>query len=133
MSTAPLLRTRHCSIMFCADHGARSGTRPPKVQCHPRGWNVRGLPEWRFWPVGIDLSPAGDAGRLCRPALLPVYWNRLADALGMGFGAPSVGQPDLAVHADVVLGLHDFRLGYLYVVLRRRAFVDQTWTVDFAS
>jgi len=40
-------------------------------------------------------------------ALTSVYRNRLADACRLGLSSPSVGQSDLAFHADIVVRLHD--------------------------
>src|SRR4029077_6580492 len=35
--------------------------------------------------------------------------NRLADACRLGLSSPSVGQSDLAIHADILVRLHDLR------------------------
>lgn len=94
-----LLGTRHGCVLFCAFHVPGCRARPANFQCDSRGWKLWGLPESRFWPLGVGVSSPRDAGRLCRTAILHVHWNRVADACGKGPGAPSVGQSYLAIHA----------------------------------
>jgi TetR/AcrR family transcriptional regulator, transcriptional repressor for nem operon len=44
---------------------------------------------------------------LSRSAVTSVYRPRLVDACGLGPSSPSVGQSDLAFHADIVVRLRD--------------------------
>ena len=42
-------------------------------------------------------------------SILSIHRSRLAHALLLGHRAPLLGQPDLALHADLVVRMHDLR------------------------
>ena len=115
------------AVLFCAFHVPGCRARPANFQCDSRGWKLWGLPESRFWPLGVGVSSPRDAGRLCRTAILHVHWNRVADACGKGPGAPSVGQSYLAIHADLSLGVLGLRRNHRDLVPCRCACASRTW------
>ena len=49
----------------------------------------------------------------------------MADARCVGSGSPFLGQPDLALYANLLLGLHDLRLPHHDLVPGRRTRADQ--------
>ena len=57
----------------------------------------------------------------------------MADARCRGSGAPFVGQPPLAIYANLLLGLHDFRRDYRNLVPGRRASAYPAHLADGAS
>jgi len=69
--------------------------------------------------AGLYISGGFGPWELLYPVVLtPVAY--LGHARGLGHRAPPLGQPDLAVHADLVVGLHDLRLADRGLVLRGR-------------
>ena len=57
----------------------------------------------------------------------------MADARCRGSGAPFVGQPPLAIYANLLLGLHDFRRDHRSLVTVRRASAYPAHLADGAS
>ena len=60
-----------------------------------------------FGPWELLYPGYRDAGRLSRSSLLSVHRRGVAHALLLGHRPPPLGQPDLALHADVVVWMHD--------------------------
>src|SRR5690349_3926605 len=83
--------------------------------------------------MGVALSRAGHSCRLLRSALTSVYRTRLADAFRLGLSSPSVGQSDLAFHADILVRLHDFRCPDRRLVPRGSTFADSRQISGFAT
>src|SRR4029453_15424631 len=92
--------------------------------CHPRR-RERCVSERGLWTVGAALPSDGAACRLFRTAFISVYRRRLADSRLLGRRASPLGQPHLALHADVLVRLHGFRHDDRSLVSARRAFISE--------
>ena len=82
---------------------------------------------------GVYLSGGFGPWELLYPAIVtpvvylglrsvPVHRARVAHALLLGHRAPPLGQPDLALHAHVVVRMHDLRRSHRRLVSRRCTF-----------
>ena len=61
----------------------------------------------------------GHTGSVSRAALVPLHRSRMADARSLRPAASPMGQPDLAVHADFVVGVCHLRHPHRGLVLGR--------------
>jgi len=113
--------TRHRRDRVRADHVARERAGPAKLQCHPRGWSERRVPERRTRCVGAPLSGGHHVVPVPRSPFVPVHRHRLAHARRLGCRAPFPWQCHLALHADVVVRMRDLRQPDRHLVHRRRS------------
>ena len=56
------------------------------------------------------------ANRFYGLAIVQIHRHRLDDAFLLGYRTPSLGQSNLAIHADIFVRLHDFRCGSWHLV-----------------
>jgi hypothetical protein len=88
------------------------------------GRGVRRVPQRWLWRLGDRLPCRRDASGLSRAPVVSLHRRRMADARGLGLATPLLGEPDMAIHAVVVLRLLRVRLAHRYVVPGRLA----TWS-----
>jgi len=107
------------SRSFRASYVTRPGTHAKDPQRDICGGRERRLSQRWVWCLGIVISGHCDTIRVRRLAIVPIHRHGLVDAFLLGYRTPRLGQPHLALHADLFVRLHDFRCRPRHLVLSR--------------
>jgi hypothetical protein len=102
-----LHRTGDCSHRIPAADIVCPGARPSDVQRHLCCWRGWRLLERRAGTLGTAVSGRRDPVCISRSTVVPVSRRCVADALRLGLRPSLVGKSDLAVHADLLVRMHD--------------------------
>src|SRR5262245_9912186 len=138
--TLPRGGNLHADRTVGCDGLRRTGRRRPRLRCrdvigggtdtpHPQGHHPRrgewGISQRRLGAMGADLPGDRNADRVSGPPFVPVDWCRLAASRRLGRRPPPLGQPDLALHAELRVRMHDFRRRDRALVFGRCAFATE--------
>jgi len=116
-----LPRTGYRSALVHARHVDGERANPEDFERRSCGRFLWSLFKRRIRLMGAALPGGCDSTGLSRASVIPLHWLGVVDARCVGSASLFVGQPHLAVYAELFFRMFDFRHAHRNVVLGRSA------------